>query len=205
MRRRCEETCGGQEAHFQQPAPTFPAPPSLDLLVPWPASLNGSLGTDILLPNVCRVRGARAEHKMAAQSFPSREAGSIHREERVPSRSTADHSVSPPVVRIPRDYNAANDLLERNLASGGAARLAYIDDAGQYTFAQLAERVNRFGSGLQAMGLEMEQRILIALTDTIDFPTAFLGSIKAGIIPVAVNTSLTPKDYEYMLADSRAK
>ena len=123
----------------------------------------------------------------------------------MPSRSTADHSVSPPVVGIPRDYNAANDLIERNLASGGAARLAYIDDAGQYTFAQLAERVDRFGSGLQAMGLEMEQRILIALTDTIDFPTAFLGSIKAGIIPVAVNTSLTPKDYEYMLSDSRAK
>ena len=123
----------------------------------------------------------------------------------MPSRSTADHSVSPPVVRIPRDYNAANDLIERNLAAGGAARLAYVDDAGQYTFAQLAERVDRFGSGLRAMGLEMEHRILIALTDTIDFPAAFLGAIKAGIIPVAVNTLLTPKDYEYMLSDSRAK
>jgi len=125
--------------------------------------------------------------------------------ETVPSCSTADHSVSPPFVRIPRDYNAAYDLIERNLSAGGAARLAYMDDAGQYTFAQLAERVDRFGSGLQAMGLEMEHRILIALTDTIDFPTAFLGSIKAGIIPVAVNTLLTPKDYEYMLSDSRAK
>jgi benzoate-CoA ligase len=123
----------------------------------------------------------------------------------VSSRSTADHSVSPPIVRIPRDYNAAYDLIERNLAAGGASRLAYVDDAGQYTFAQLAERIDRFGSGLQAMGLEMEHRILIALTDTIDFPTAFLGAIKAGIIPVAVNTLLTPKDYEYMLSDSRAK
>ncbi|TMG72393.1 MAG: benzoate-CoA ligase family protein, partial [Betaproteobacteria bacterium] len=111
----------------------------------------------------------------------------------MPSRSTADHSVSPPVVRIPRDYNAANDLIERNLAAGGAARLAYIDDAGPYTFGQLAERVNRFGSGLQALGLEMEHRVLLALTDTIDFPTAFLGAIKAGIIPIAVNTLLTPK------------
>ena len=133
-----------------------------------------------------------------------REATSNPSGERVSSRSTADHSVSPPIVRIPRDYNAAHDLIERNLALG-ASRLAYVDDAGQYTFAQLAERVDRFGSGLQAMGLEMEHRILIALTDTIDFPTAFLGSIKAGIIPVAVNTLLTPKDYEYMLSDSRAK
>jgi len=68
--------------------------------------------------------------------------------ETVPSCSTADHSVSPPFVRIPRDYNAAYDLIERNLSAGGAARLAYMDDAGQYTFAQLAERVDRFGSGL---------------------------------------------------------
>jgi benzoate-CoA ligase len=123
----------------------------------------------------------------------------------VPSRSSADHSLSPPSVRIPRDYNAAYDLIERNLAAGRAARIAYIDDAGQYTFGQLAERVNRFGSGLRALGLDMEHRVLLALTDTIDFPTAFLGAIKAGIVPVAVNTLLTPKDYEYMLADSRAK
>jgi len=122
----------------------------------------------------------------------------------VPSRSSADHSVSPPVVKIPRDYNAAYDLIERNLAAGRGARIAYIDDAGQYTFSQLAERVNRFGSGLRALGLEMENRVLLALTDTIDFPTAFLGAIKAGIIPVAVNTVLTAKDYEYMLSDSRA-
>lgn len=123
----------------------------------------------------------------------------------MPSRSSADHSVSPPSIKIPRDYNAAYDLIERNLAAGRAARIAYIDDAGQCTFGQLAERVNRFGSGLRAMGLEMEHRVLLALTDTIDFPTAFLGAIKAGIVPIAANTLLTPKDYEYMLADSRAK
>src|SRR6185436_13272006 len=40
---------------------------------------------------------------------------------------------------------------------------------------------------------------------SIDWPVAFLGAIKAGIVPVAVNTLLTPKDYEYMLSDSRAK
>jgi len=123
----------------------------------------------------------------------------------VPSRSSADHSVSPPAVAIPRDYNAAVDLIERNLAAGRAARVAYIDDAGEYSFGELAQRVDRFGSGLLAMGLEMEQRVLLALTDTIDFPTAFLGAIKAGIVPIAANTLLTPKDYEYMLSDSRAK
>ena len=55
------------------------------------------------------------------------------------------------------------------------------------------------------MGLEREDRVLLALTDTIDFPTAFLGAIKAGVVPVVVNTLLTARDYEYMLSDSRAR
>ena len=101
----------------------------------------------------------------------------------MPSLSFADHSVSPPKIHIPRDYNATYDLIERNLRAGRSGKVAFIDDAGQYTFGELAERVNRFGSGLLAMGLEMEHRVLLALTDSIDFPTAFLGSIKAGIVP----------------------
>ncbi len=123
----------------------------------------------------------------------------------MPFLSAADHSLSPPKIHIPRDYNAAYDLIERNLSAGRAGKVAFVDDKGHYTFGELAERVNRFGSGLRAMGLAMEDRVLLALTDTIDFPTAFLGAIKAGIIPVAVNTLLTPRDYEHMLSDSRAK
>jgi len=110
-----------------------------------------------------------------------------------------------PSFDFPRDYNAAHDLIGRNLHAGRSGKVAFIDDAGQYTFGELAERVNRFASGLQTLGIAMEDRVLLALADTIDFPTAFLGAIKAGIIPVAVNTLLTPGDYEHMLADSRAR
>ena len=108
-------------------------------------------------------------------------------------------------MEIPREYNAADDLVGRNLAAGRAGKVAYIDDAGQCTFGELADRVNRFGKHLLTLGLRMEDRILIAMHDSIDWPVAFLGAIKAGIVPVAVNTLLTPKDYEYMLSDSRAK
>src|SRR6478672_5045519 len=47
--------------------------------------------------------------------------------------------------------------------------------------------------------------LLLALLDTVDWPTAFLGCLKAGIIAVPVNTLLTEDDYSFMLADSRAK
>ncbi|MCZ7564011.1 MAG: benzoate-CoA ligase family protein [Burkholderiales bacterium] len=123
----------------------------------------------------------------------------------MPSLSTADHGVSPPAVSVPRDYNAAHDLVERNLAAGRGGKLAYIDDAGRYTYAELAERVNRAANALTSLGLEMEHRVMLAHLDTIDWPSVFLGAIKSGIVPVAVNTLLTSADYEYMLRDSRAR
>lgn len=123
----------------------------------------------------------------------------------MPSLSKADHSLSPPLIDIPRDYNAACDLVERNLAAGRGGKTAYIDDAGRYTFAELAERVNRAAGALTGLGLEMEQRIMVALLDGIEFPSVFLGAIKAGIVPVAANTLLTSADYEYMLEDSRVR
>ncbi len=102
-------------------------------------------------------------------------------------------------------YNAAADLIERNLVSGRGAKIAIIDDHGRYTYAELAERVARFTNVVRALGLHREQRILLCLHDGIDFPTAFLGAIKAGIIPVAVNTQLGPDEFAFMLADSRAR
>ena len=123
----------------------------------------------------------------------------------MPGRSSADHTMAPPRVEIPREYNAAYDLIERNLKAGRATKVAYQDLNGSYTYGELAERVNRFANALTALGAEMEQRVFLSLLDTVDFPTAFLGCIKAGAVPVAANTMLTTKDFEYMLLDSRAR
>ena len=123
----------------------------------------------------------------------------------MPQLSSADHSQSPPQVLIPRDYNAAHDLIARNLDAGRGAKTAFIDDAGAYSYAELADRVDRCAGALTALGLQQEDRIMVCLLDGIDFPAVFLGAIKAGIVPVATNTLLTSADYDFMLADSRAK
>jgi benzoate-CoA ligase len=101
-------------------------------------------------------------------------------------------------------YNAAADLIGRNLAAGRGAKTAVIDDHGRYTYAELAERVARFANVLRGLGLRREQRILLCLHDGIDFPSAFLGAIQAGMVPVAVNTQLGADEFAFMLADSRA-
>ncbi|MBV9955542.1 MAG: AMP-binding protein, partial [Pseudolabrys sp.] len=109
------------------------------------------------------------------------------------------------VGEVPRDYNFAADILESNLKAGRANKPVYIDPRGEWTYGQLAERVARFSAALRGLGLRREERVLICLTDTIDWPTAFLACLKAGIIAVPVNTLLAENDYAYMLADSRAK
>jgi len=108
-------------------------------------------------------------------------------------------------MELPREYNAAVDLIGRNLAAGRGAKVAYIDDTGSCTYAQLAERVDRAANALLSMGIRREDRIAIAMVDSVDWAALFLGAIKAGIVPVALNTLLTPADYEYQIKDSRAK
>ena len=106
------------------------------------------------------------------------------------------------MITLPH-YNAAVDLIERNLAAR-PDKIAYIDEHGSYSFAELAARVNRAANALTGLGLPLESRVMVCLLDTIDFPAVFLGAIKAGLVPIAVNTLLTTSDFEFMLRDSRA-
>ena len=103
----------------------------------------------------------------------------------------------------PERFNIAQHLLALNTAR--AAKAAFIDDQGSVTYGQLDERVRRFAAGLRGLGLKREERVLLLMLDTTDWPVAFLGAMYAGLVPVAVNTLLTADDYAYMLEHSRAQ
>ena len=100
-------------------------------------------------------------------------------------------------------FNFANAVLDRNRARG--AKAAYIDDVGTLAYGELDRRVRAAAAAYLALGLRREERVLLCLHDTVDFPVAFLGALYAGVVPVAVNTLLTADDYAYMLAHSRAQ
>ena len=118
----------------------------------------------------------------------------------MPGHSVADHSAS-----LPREYNAASDLLARNLGPAVRSRTAYIDDHGRYSFADLDQTSARIGALLTTAGLAREQRVLLCMHDSFLLPATFLGAIRRGIVPVLVNTQLTATDYAWMLGDSRAR
>jgi benzoate-CoA ligase family protein len=106
---------------------------------------------------------------------------------------------------LPRRYNAATDFIDRHLAEGRAGKPAFVDDAGPLTYGQLAERVARAGAALLGLGVQPEQRIALCMHDCVEFVAVFWGAIKAGLVPIPLNTLLTTPDYEFMLGDSRAR
>ena len=111
----------------------------------------------------------------------------------------------PPRVEFPSEYNAAADLLGLNRAWPNKAAYILGDQGQVLNYASLEDQARRWASALQAEGFEPEQRVMLAMHDTLEWPVAFLGCILAGVVPIAVNTLLTTQDFEYMLRDSRAK
>ena len=116
-----------------------------------------------------------------------------------------DRSTSPATIHLPREYNAAVEFIDANPAKGRADKMAFIDADGSYTYDELAERVNRAGNALRTLGASLETRVLMCMLDGIDFPAVFWGAIKAGCVPIPINTLLTANDYAHMLRDSRAR
>ncbi|MET3513571.1 benzoate-CoA ligase [Pseudacidovorax sp. 1753] len=106
-------------------------------------------------------------------------------------------------MSLPARFNFAEHLFALN--RGRAAKAAYIDDRGVLSYGELEDRARRLAAALTAAGVRREERVLLLMHDTQDWPVCFLGSLYAGVVPVAVNTLLTADDYAYMLEHSRAQ
>src|SRR6516165_9695194 len=103
-----------------------------------------------------------------------------------------------------RPYNAANDFIDANVARGLGDKIAFTDSQRSLTYRELQERSWRFAAALTELGLRQEARVILLSHDTVDYPVAFWGAIRAGIVPIPLNTLLTAEQYAYLLADSRA-
>ncbi|MGD9766663.1 MAG: benzoate-CoA ligase family protein [Pseudolabrys sp.] len=102
-------------------------------------------------------------------------------------------------------YNAVTDLLDRNVDQGRGDKPAYIDPARTLTYGTLQAETRRLANLLERLGVRREERVGMIMLDTVEFPVVFLGAIRAGVVPVPLNTLLTTDQYAYMLADSRAR
>jgi len=102
-------------------------------------------------------------------------------------------------------YNAVTWLLDRNVDEGRGAKLAFTDTVSELTYGELQRQSRRAANMLRRLGVRREERVAMIMLDTVDFPIVFLGAIRAGIVPVPLNTLLTTDQYAYVLADCRAR
>src|SRR5262245_18905880 len=102
-------------------------------------------------------------------------------------------------------YNAVTWLLDRNVDEGRGAKLAFTDTISELSYGELQRQSRRAANLLRRLGVRREERVAMIMLDTVDFPIVFLGAIRAGIVPVPLNSLLTADQYAYALSDSRAR
>jgi 4-hydroxybenzoate-CoA ligase len=102
------------------------------------------------------------------------------------------------------DGNAVGYFVDRHVRDGRGDVVVFQDPWRSLSFGALAEATRRFAGALREAGVARERRIALLLLDTVDFPIAFWGAIRAGVVPVPINTLLTHETIGYILADSRA-
>lgn len=105
---------------------------------------------------------------------------------------------------IPERYNASL-LLDSNLEAGRGGKVAIHWADAEVTYSELFDRMCKSGRALAELGVNPGDRVLMVLDDRPEFPTIFLGAIRAGAVPVPVNPLYDPEDYAYFVKDSEAR
>jgi benzoate-CoA ligase family protein len=108
-------------------------------------------------------------------------------------------------ANISEYVNLADYCLDDRIREGRGNRCALITDRGDFTYAEVQKRANRFAAVLRQKGVEPEQRVLIALNDGLDWVAAFFATLKLGAAVVMANPGLRKDEIEYFLEYTRAR
>jgi benzoate-CoA ligase family protein len=113
-----------------------------------------------------------------------------------------DDSSRPAKISFAPVFNVAVPFIDRHVGEGRGSKVAIRGAFGDVTYAQLVRRVNRCGNALRGLGLGAGGRVLMMVKDCPEFFYVFWGAIKAGFVPVPLNTLLRAGDYQFMVEDS---
>jgi benzoate-CoA ligase family protein len=96
-------------------------------------------------------------------------------------------------------FNVADYFVDRNLELGRGDRIALFTPQGATTYRELAVLCNRIGNILLGLGAKRGERVLLALSDGVEFVATWYAAQKIGAVTAEVYTFLQPKDYRYFL------
>jgi benzoate-CoA ligase family protein len=101
-------------------------------------------------------------------------------------------------------FNLASWFVDRHLEEGRGDRTALSCGEDRVSYAELAKQVNRVGHVLRDLGVRQEERVLLALSDGVEFIASWYGAQKIGAVTAEVYTFLPAKDLAYYLDYTRA-
>ncbi len=110
---------------------------------------------------------------------------------------------------IPEYFNIGAACTDAHLDGPTALRTAMIVEDHQRgtsmaSFSELAGCTDRFAQLLRNIDVQVGERVLIRLPNSLDYPTAFLGAMKRGAIAVPTSTLLVAEEVRYLAEDSGA-
>ena len=101
---------------------------------------------------------------------------------------------------LPRQYNAARLLWDND-----PDRIAVLHDDATWTYGALQQEAARIGNALLSAGCAPGDRVLLCLNDHPVYPAAIMGALRAGLVPMLINTLSTQELFDFYLADSGAR
>lgn len=104
----------------------------------------------------------------------------------------------------PDAYPSLIELMEEGFKKY-ANRSAYACMGKEITFAQLDKLSRDFAAYLQSTGLKQGDRLVIQMPNTLQYPVALFGALRAGLTVVNTNPLYTPREMEFQFKDSGAK
>lgn len=105
---------------------------------------------------------------------------------------------------VPERYNASAILFE-NLHRGDCESIALRGPGGTWSYRGLCAAAGRAGNALLSLGLGRDERVLLLLDDTPAYPAFFFGALRAGLVPVLVNTLSPPDLLRFYLEDTSSR
>jgi len=120
--------------------------------------------------------------------------------DQVPTESPGVREIG---FEIPATYNASRVLFD-NLGKGRGDRPALTGPLGALSYSELCTEASRWGHGFSSLGLQRGDRVLMFLDDTPAYPAAFFGAVRAGFVPLLINTLTPPDLLQFYLSDSAA-
>jgi benzoate-CoA ligase family protein len=110
-----------------------------------------------------------------------------------------------PLEHIPEALNLADVFLEARVREGRGDAIALRTAGGDITYAEVSRLAHRFANVLRQLGVDPEQRVIIALPDLPAFAWSLFGTLLGGAAVVMVNCHLRPDEIAYFYTYTRAK